>query len=167
MSSYIFDMVEKCKRTHKTSDPFELADAVGAKVRYKELGKLKGLYLYDDRCRYILINHTLGYEDQRMVCAHELGHDRLHQHFAKAAPLKDLMMYDYTSKPEYEANIFAANLLVEDDEIIELARDYDLISIGGLLGINPNLITFKLASMKSRGYKINLSETPNGSFLRK
>lgn len=77
------------------------------------------------------------------------------------------MMYDYTSKPEYEANIFAANLLVEDSKIVELAHDYDLISIGSMLGINPNLITFKLASMKSRGYKTNLSETPNGGFLKK
>ena len=35
------------------------------------------------------------------------------------------MLYDMTARPEYEANMFAADLLISDDEILELVNIYN------------------------------------------
>ncbi len=73
-----------------------------------------------------MINDALHARDKLLVAGHELGHDRLHQRLAKVAPLKDFMLYDMTSRAEYEANVFASELLIEDEAIEEcIAEEMD------------------------------------------
>ena len=98
MSLQIYEQVRKDILKTKSTDPRELAEALGIRVRYRILGELKGLYCCIDRCRYILINQELCDEEIRMVLAHEIGHDRLHQKIARQAPLKEFMIYNYESK---------------------------------------------------------------------
>ena len=49
--------------------------------------------------------------------AHEIGHDRLHRALAKKHGLQEFVLYDMATKPEYEANIVAAEILLDSDEI--------------------------------------------------
>jgi Zn-dependent peptidase ImmA (M78 family) len=84
------------------------------------------LLLCSNAERYIVINDALHARDKLLVAGHELGHDRLHQRLAKVAPLKDFMLYDMTSRAEYEANVFASELLIEDEAIEEcIAEEMD------------------------------------------
>ena len=55
-----------------------------------------------------------------MICAHELGHDRLHLHFAKNFAIREFGLFDMSSKPEREANIFAAELLIDETRFLQL-----------------------------------------------
>ena len=167
MSRHIYDLAESLKLKYKTEDPFDLAEALGIFVSFKPLGHLKGFYCLMNRERHIVINEALGREERRVVCAHELGHDRLHQNFARFVVLRDLMLYDMSSKPEYEANVFAANLLICDSDITALEQDYDFREMGSILRIDPNLVTFKLLSMTSRGYRYNISQKIDSAFLGK
>ena len=164
--NYIYDTTERLKKRFMTSDPFDIANGLGIYVSFRPLGKLKGFYQIVNRERHIVINSSLNNRERIVVCAHELGHDRLHQTFAKVAALKDYLIYDVASNNEYEANLFAADLLMEDGQITELQNDYDFIAMSRIIGVNPNLITFKLMSMMHRGSRFNLPDY-DSSFLAK
>ena len=69
------------------------------------------MYKIIKRNRVIFINSNLPEYLQKIVCAHELGHDILHRHLAKNVALQEFMLYDMTSRPEYEANMVAADIL--------------------------------------------------------
>lgn len=102
MTDYILDTVHRLQKKLHTKDPFEAAKNLGIHVLYRNLNNLKGFYTLRCRERYIVINESLSQNEQKIVCAHELGHDRLHRHFAQYTPLQDMMIYDMTLKPERE-----------------------------------------------------------------
>ena len=40
--------------------------------------------------------------------------------------MKDTVLYDMASQTEYEANLFAADLLLDDEEVHKLSQDEDM-----------------------------------------
>jgi Zn-dependent peptidase ImmA (M78 family) len=101
---YIQNVANKLIRKFDTRDPFQLCEAIGVEVFYADLGSLKGMYKYFKRNRFAVINEKLDSYTKSLVCAHELGHDILHQSLAKRVCLQEFMLYDMKSRPEYEAN---------------------------------------------------------------
>ena len=131
---FILREAERLIQKHKTRNPFEIADCLNINVLYRPLGKLKGIYIYTRRSRYICINNELDSPARRLVCAHEIGHDRFHRHLAIMNPqAQELISYDMSSKPEREANVFAAEILLPDDEVIKLINDAEM-NFSGLQG---------------------------------
>ena len=116
------DLVRRCG----TRDPFQIANALGINVMddCENLGSLKGMYCIVKRNRFIFLNKDLSPQMKRIVCAHEIGHDRLHRALAKKHGLQEFVLYDMATKPEYEANIVAAEILLDSDEILEYIYDY-------------------------------------------
>ena len=113
-------------------------------------------------------NGKLSERDQRTVCAHELGHDRFHKHFAKSAALQEFMLYDMRSRPEYEANIFAGELLIGDEDIMPLVLDgLDIYQIAGELDEDMNLVLIKIDELRKRGYDVRAPYRPQSDFLGK
>lgn len=167
MKTTIYDKVERLVRCYGTRDPESLAEALGVNVRYNsEFARLKGFYIVINRRRYIVVNDSLDVHEKRIVLSHELGHDRLHRELATDAALREFVLYDMKSRPEYEANVFAAELLLEDREIFELAREgYDIEEMAKLLKTDINLAALKVSSMNSRGYRFNSVITPKRNFL--
>ena len=84
---------------------------------------LKGYCFMSCQSTYTVINTFLPEPVKRIVAAHELGHIILHRHQLKMAPMKDSVLYDMTSQTEYEANMFAADLLIDDDDIHTLSKE--------------------------------------------
>jgi len=104
--------------------------------------------------------------DCRTICAHELGHDRLHQHLAKDKALQEFMLYDMRSRPEYEANIFAGELLIDDDEVLALVEDgYDVCQIADELGEDMNLVLIKIDELRKQGHDLSVPYRPASDFL--
>jgi Zn-dependent peptidase ImmA (M78 family) len=169
MQQVIIEEIQKLKRKFDTSNPLELIKDLKINLWLRSgLGELKGFYYATHHQRYIVINADLESRDRVMVAAHELGHDRLHQHMARISPLKDFMLYDMTSRTEYQANLFASELLITDEDVKEcIAENMDYFGLCSTVGFNPQLVTYKLYGMMQRGYKINLPETPNSAFLKK
>ncbi|WP_244971234.1 ImmA/IrrE family metallo-endopeptidase [Vallitalea guaymasensis] len=122
MTNYIVRDVNKLIMKYKTRDPFEIADDLNITVEYHDLGNLKWFYFYQSRFRYIVINENIEDRLKPIICAHELGHNRLHQNFAKSKALQEFSFFDMSSKPEKEANLFMAELLVTDDSMMELIK---------------------------------------------
>lgn len=76
----------------------------------------KGFFMCKNRINTIVLNSDMPYEIQRIVLAHELGHVVLHRKSVNMC-----RFHDKTSSYEYEANIFAFELLLDDDEVINLS----------------------------------------------
>ena len=164
---YIQNVANKLIKKFDTRDPFQLCQAIGVEVFYADLGSLKGMYKYLKKNRFAVINENLDSFTKTLVCAHELGHDILHQNLARKVCLQEFILYDMKSRPEYEANLFASEILLPDDIILNLARDgYDIEQISKELCTDINLIALKVSSMNTRGYRFNNTIDAKSDFLR-
>lgn len=115
---YMNEVVEPLVKKHKTSCPFEIAKKRGIKVVYEDLGDSTwGMYYSKFRQRYIVVHNKLCDDWQRLICAHELGHDVLH------SGINRFFIDDHTffiaAKHERQANIFAVHLLSANSKIQE------------------------------------------------
>ena len=164
---YIQTIAHELIAKFDTRDPFELCKAIGVEVFYADLGNLKGMYKYLKKNRFAVINEKLDVYTRTLVCAHELGHDILHQDLAKKICLQEFILYDMRSRPEYEANLFASEILLPDEKIFTLAREgYDVEQIAKELCTDVNLVAIKVASMNTRGYRFNTIDSPKCNFLK-
>ena len=164
----ICDSVQSKIKKSRTRNPFIIAEDNGIMLIFdSNLNKMKGMYTIIKRNRIIIINDNMPERMQQIVCAHELGHDALHRQFAKDGGLREFMLYDMKSRPEYEANMYAADLLLDDEEVMELAKDgYDMQQVAGILNTDINLIGLKMASMNYRGFDLRIGIEPKSDFLR-
>ncbi len=168
-NSLIHKRVKKIINKFGTNDPFQIASESNVTVKYlNDLEDLLGVYAVFERKRFIFLNNQMDEYMMRMVLAHELGHDVLHRHLTKNSPFHEYELFDITSQPEYEANIFAAHLLLDDSEITELAKDnHTDVEIAGILNVNINLLIFKMNEMNRYGANYNLRHAPKGNFFKK
>lgn len=167
MKNGIYESVMRLVRRYKTRDPEQIARLLGIEVIYNpDFSRLKGFYIVMNRKRYIVVNDNLDDSQKKIVLSHELGHDRLHRRLAGDAGLQEFVLYDMKSRPEYEANLFAAELLLDDGEILELAgAGYDIEEISKILETDINLVAIKVSGMNNRGYNFNPVIPPNRKFL--
>jgi Zn-dependent peptidase ImmA (M78 family) len=144
-----------------------MSKSLGVEVMFMDLGSLKGMYKYLKRNRFAAINEGLDDNTKRIVCAHELGHDLLHRNLAKKVVLQEFMLYDMKSRPEYEANLFASEILLPDNEIFTLAKEgYDIQQIASMLYTDVNLVAIKVASMNANGYELKKVMDVRADFLK-
>ncbi len=165
---YIHDLAQALVDRFDTRDPFAIAEGLGAHVRLVDnFVNLKGMYRVILGERYIFISSHLDLPTQRIVCAHELGHDQLHRTLATDSIMQEFMLYDMKSRPEYEANLFAAALLLDDRSIQECATDgCDVVQTAMRLQTDINLVLIKMAQMNERGYHFNPQERSDTTFLK-
>ena len=161
----IYDFTNKIKKQFRTNDPYQLAKYLGIDVAYKHFGNLKGMYTVVNRCSYIYLHDELDEATEKLVLTHELGHHFFHKDLAEMG-LQEYSLYDMTSKPEMEANIFAANMLISDDDILFFAtQDYTSEQAASELSVPNQLVQIKLMDMNRRGYDFKLSIIPRADFL--
>ncbi len=167
MKNSIYESAMGLVRKFKTRDPEKIAWLLGIEVIYNpDFSHLKGFYIVMNRKRYIVVNDNLDDNQKRIVLSHELGHDRLHRKLAGDAGLREFVLYDMKSRPEYEANLFAAELLLDDSEMLSLAREgYDIEEISKTLETDINLAAIKVSAMNARGYNFNPVIPPKRNFL--
>lgn len=165
----VFTLPQKLVRKHKTSDPFELAKRLGIIVKFRsDFVRQRGASVIILGNRIIFINANLSEQMQRMVCAHELGHLLLHRAaYGKAAWILNHELFDIRNQLEYEANVFAANLLIDESEMFDyLNEGCTIVAVASSLGVNVNLLVLKLVEMNKRqGYDFRISDMPERSFL--
>lgn len=101
---------------YRTRNPFKLARALNIEIIYQDLGEVRGFFKKILRRKYIFINSELSEFDQKLVCAHELGHAILHSS-NRIQFLIDNTKILRRSKIEDEANLFASWLLFSEDDI--------------------------------------------------
>lgn len=110
MDDHLQPLIRQLIKKHHTNCPFEIATSLGIHIRFEDLGQTtKGLYFRKLRRRFIVIHNQLPPPWQRFVCAHELGHDRLHKGISRF--FLEEHSYFSPGKLERQANRFAIALL--------------------------------------------------------
>lgn len=165
----ISEKIDVLTRRHGTRDPFELCKELNIQVRYKDLGTvMKAYYFYQSRIKNIVLNSRSGKIVQKILCAHELGHAILHGELAAMRGFHELEMFDMTSSAEYEANLFAAELLIDDEELLELLNDSSksFFDVAKELYVPAELLDFKFRILKSKGYHLEAPYISQANFLK-
>lgn len=161
----IVELARDIKAKTGGADIFELSENLGVKVWFRPLGGLKGFYIYENGKRYIVINEALDKMDKKVVCAHELGHDMLHRELSKGG-IRENTLFLENDKTEREANIFAASVLITDEEMLDaLNNSSDINDVSAQLGFPRELIGFKLAAMNLNGYNFDYGDVKS-NFLK-
>lgn len=138
MGNYIKEIVRKYTLQYDTRNPFKLAEFLNIEVQLGTPG-CAGCYMFLKNHRYIFLDQNLEEMELLQVMAHELGHAILHRkqncYFIRN---KTLLL---NSKTELEANLFAAELLIDDDIVLE-HPEYTICQLSRLLGYEERLVEF-------------------------
>ena len=167
--SYITKVADALTRKYQTRNPYKICDELGIRIRFKDLGtEIKAYYFYHSRIRNIVLNNHASEAIRRILVAHELGHDRLHQDIAMLKGFQEVELFDMAMPAEYEANLFAAELLIDDNEVLPLLNDDDksFFGVARELYVPAALLDFKFRVLKQKGYRIQAPYIANGDFLK-
>ena len=167
ISQSVAELVEK----YDERDPFLLCRDMGIKLLFQSMGTdpdaVKGFFLEYKRIRTITVNSDLPQIIQRIIVAHEICHAEHHRKGGIHA-FHEIALFDQTSEFEKDANLFAAELLLEDGDVLDaLNRDTTFFSAAAALLVPPELLDFKFRIMKWKGFK--LTEPPinaRSNFIR-
>jgi len=156
---YISGVVARIIKKYGQADPYRLCRDLRILLLEPGLGSqpgaCKGFFLYQARQQVITVNSDLPEQLQRLILAHEIGHAVLHREAAGLSAFHDFALFDETSHYEYQANIFAAELLLSDDVVLGLLNeDMSFFAAASLLGIPAELLDFKFRILKRKGYQV-------------
>lgn len=167
VNSYeIFEDVNRIVKKSGTRDPFLIAADLGIKVYFNEFKDLLGMYRIILRQRSVFLNSNLDHHWRQMVLAHEIGHDIYHRHLGESG-LKEFTLFKSINNTEYTANTFAAHLLLDNDSVLEYAKEgFDPSQIASMLNTETNLVLIKICEMNRMGYNFKIPFQPEKNFLR-
>lgn len=161
----------RLKMKYQTKDPFEVCDALHIRVSLMPMGKhegsSKGFYLTNSRCKVATINSDLPEHIQRIILPHELGHGVLHV-TPKLCTFHELTVLNETNRLEYEANIFAAEFMLNDDDVMDaLQMKMNFFQTASLLEVPPELLDFKLRLLQREGHDVVAPYIGRATFLKR
>lgn len=128
---------------------------------------IKGFILSHAGNVAITVNSDLSVDMIRVIRYHEFAHYILHVRTGMMEAIHDSDIYDASSQAEYEANLLAAELQLEDEEVLSaLEETGDFYAAAGSLHVPPELLDFKIRLLREKGHR--LPEAPvsaAGSYL--
>ena len=168
----ICDTVSRIKSRYDFSDVYSLCRDMHILLLFYPMGDYegacKGFFLLQSRIPSITVNSDLSESARRIVAAHELGHAVLHCRQAGTKAFRDFDVFDSRSAMEYEANLFAAELLIDDRELADMLKgDISLYDAARRLYVPPELLDFKLKKKKKRGCEAEPPMIAQSEFLKK
>ena len=150
----IISRADAIVRRTGTREPERIAEELGIFIRDVDFDHQKGVYKVIKRNRYIFIKRDLDEIMRGIVLLHEIGHDQLHRR--QATVFQEFNLFNMSSNiMEYEANLFAANIGLPDDEILEyIYQGYDASQIAAAMNSDINLVALKVSELSRRGDKV-------------
>ncbi len=130
---------------YKTNNPFEIIEYLGINlIKFPLSGNINGYYIEKYGEQNICINNNLSSEEEIMVAAHKLGHAILH----KDQNILFISKNTFYSKSKFEkqANLFAAELLL-DDSIFSTYYGYSLEYISKCECVSSKLVKYKFENL--------------------
>ena len=144
-----------------TRNPYRIAEELNIIVMPRRFKRQKGIYKVIERNRFIFIKEDLSPVMSSIVLLHEIGHDILHRDEAiSLGGFQEFNIFDMTNKRmEYEANIFAAQISLPDDETIDyIKQGYDIEQVARAMESDINLVALKVAELNRRGYSFRAQQ---------
>ena len=166
---YICECVDKLVFKFGTRNPFEICKGLNIHIHYMDLGTaLKAYYFYQSRIKNIVINTRVNKISSFVLCGHELGHAVLHCDLAAMRGFQEMELLGTLIPTEYEANIFAAQLLIPDEKIFELLKRQDISfdELAKELSVPTQLLNFKFKILNSKNKNLKLPYQIKSNFLK-
>ena len=160
------------KKRFPSADLFALCRQLGIRVVLHgtplRVSDFKGLSLVKCRIPVILLNAAMDENLTAAVLAHEIGHCVLHRRLAAVRAFHDFDLFGMKDRCEYEANVFAAELLLDSAEVLDLLnRDMTFFGAARTLGVPPELLDFKFRVLKHQGYTVSPPLLERSDFLKR
>lgn len=134
-------LANKLVKKFGTRNPFEIIKGMNVILVFVDLVDVRGFYQYFQRNNIIYIDQNLSRAEQIWVCAHELAHMILHK--KSNTVFMDTRTHFNTSIYEIEADKFAIELLVSDDDLTEY-KNYTIEQISRLMGYQQKIMELRL-----------------------
>ncbi len=138
-----------------TTDPHRIARELCIEVIPMNYKRQRGAYKVILRNLFIFIKNDVHPAMESIVMLHETGHDTLHRKEAvKAGSFKEFNIFNMQeSQMEYEANVFAFQVSLDDEEILEYIRyGYDIQQIARTMHLDTNLVALNTDALIAQGY---------------
>lgn len=130
-----------------TRNPLEIASYLDIIILRENLGTIKGFYDVAEGFKFIHINENLSEREREIVAAHELGHALLHGNYS--TPFMRASTYYSINKFEIEANTFASELLISDEDIIK-NLEYTEAQMAAIFRVPKELMELRMKSFKKK-----------------
>ena len=146
-----------------------LAAALDIEILPRHFKRQRGAYKIILRNPFIFLKADLDPVMEEIILLHEIGHHCLHRDEAeRKGGFQEFNIFDMrNNRMEYEANIFASQIALPDDEILEhIENRFDVQQIAAVMGSDINLVALKIDTLMSQGYLLRPQEHDRG-FLRK
>ncbi|GMA52577.1 ImmA/IrrE family metallo-endopeptidase [Alicyclobacillus contaminans] len=124
-----------------TNDPFEIAEKRNILIMSEPLGNILGYFNTSRRIQMIHLNNSLEGPLRRFVCAHELGHSVLHPKLNTPFLRRNTLFS--VDRVEREANSFAVELLVPDEEVMDPYESTTVREVAATYGVPYELMRLK------------------------
>lgn len=139
--------VRNLVRKYGTRNPEKLANELGIEIIRKKYKKTLGFFKKELGKKFIVVNSNLSESMQQIVIAHELGHAILHSNN------NSIYIHEYTLFPrgrvEIEANMFSAELLIDENEIDkDYLNEMCTSQLASYFGVPKQLIEYKFRNIK-------------------
>ena len=79
---------------------------------------------------------------------------------------QEMEVFDSSSKEEDEANFFAAELLLEDDEVLSCLSEYSFFEAAQRLYVPAALLDYKFSLLHEKGELVNPMYLRKSNFLK-
>jgi Zn-dependent peptidase ImmA (M78 family) len=143
------EVADSLIQKYHTRDPIEIARQLGIRVFYGHYGTIRGYYDCKRKIKMIHINAELDDTQQKIVCAHEVGHAILHPN--ENTPFLQAHTLFSVRKLELEANKLASHILWSDEELREY-QNWTIQQISAKLGISEKLAEYRMQFIIPRLY---------------
>ena len=143
------------RRFDNERDPFALCRDLGIALNPVNFGERatspKAMIVQLRGVKCISYNINLPPEILRPVLFHEIGHGVLHKIGAEG--LTDFAVSDDRHRKELQANLFCAEYMLEDREVIETLQETGtLFRAAQALCVPPEIVEYKLRILREKGY---------------
>ena len=122
----IKNLASRVKSIYQTDNPIEILDMRGVKVLPLELDDdmeyFEGAYISNEKLDMVLYNNALQHQYKKVVLWHESGHVFRHGKCYTKSITKDILSVE--GKYEKEADLFAAEALIDDDTFLDYLKFY-------------------------------------------
>lgn len=157
----IIQTADKLVEKYDTRNPSVIADELDVIILYRNFKEQKGVFTMVEEIPFIFINNNLEEELQNVILTHELGHFLLHLDELGTSPflVENNIFNKNTNRQEFEANLFASQILLPDDEILEYVFEgHTQYEIALAMMSNINLVAMKIETLIAQGYDLNKLE---------
>ena len=151
----VIELVEEYRDKYATSDPFEILDELRICVTFRPMSmSISGFVFVMSDGPVITLNSSLRSMRKKLTAAHELWHATEDKFILDGIHMErsDVRL---TDECEVNANLFAVELCIPDEKILNLLEEGESIEeIAVRLNVRPEMLRYKLKLLAYKGYDI-------------